>query len=440
MTDSDPPIFSRRMTGILVTSGVVSLVCAFAAGTLARSENAEQAVAANGYSRSAIGHHAFVELLREMKLPVITSRARSVERAGEDGAVVVLEPNVTSGGATHASALAAIVREASEVLLVLPKWRGFPSPTNETEVEKVTPIPIRAIEGVLVPFVRGVTVVPAPVMVDAWTGDFPRPTLTQPQLLRSGALKPILSNAGQILVGETEVDGTHLVVVSDPDIFENHGLHAGDNAALALKIIDRVRSTRWSPIVIDETIHGFVRPTSFFRTLFEFPLVVATVQFLLAAVLALWAGARRFGSPAPLAPPFEVGKAFLIENTASLLAHAGHHGESLRRILDQVTHEAARQVPADLRGDRKTLVPALARLGMARGTTDDFAKLTGEIGAARRDRKASPDTFLELARRLQQWAREFDPRGLAHKGRITTSRTPALPRDAGAVQSSSGDL
>jgi hypothetical protein len=71
--------------------------------------------------------------------------------------------------------------------------------------------------------------------------------------------------------------------------------------------------------------------------------VLLLVQlFVLTAVIA-WLAAGRFGSPIAPPPAIAPGKAFLVENIASLLAFAGHDGVSLRRFLQLRVQQAARR-------------------------------------------------------------------------------------------------
>jgi hypothetical protein len=88
--------------------------------------------------------------------------------------------------------------------------------------------------------------------------------------------------------------------------------------------------------------------------------------FLLTAVIA-WLAAGRFG--APLAPPPAIapGKAFLVENIASLLAFGGHDALSLRRFVQLRVQQAARG-HARAPGDHGAAVAWLAaRAGAAGG-------------------------------------------------------------------------
>ena len=93
-----------------------------------------------------------------------------------------------------------------------------------------------------------------------------------------------------------------MLVLSDPDMLSNHGLaHAGNpTAALAmLSELDR----DGGPVVIDETLHGYGREPSVYRSLFDFPMLLATLQVALTVGVLLWAGMARFGPTHPPAPP-----------------------------------------------------------------------------------------------------------------------------------------
>ena len=77
-------------------------------------------------------------------------------------------------------------------------------------------------------------------------------------------------------------------MLSDPDVISNHGLAQSGNAALAVAMIERLRSGSGS-VVFDETIHGFARrePPNPLLLLFRFPFVMATIQGVIAIALLL---------------------------------------------------------------------------------------------------------------------------------------------------------
>jgi hypothetical protein len=151
-------------------------------------------------------------------------------------------------------------------------------------------------------------------------------------------------------------------------------------------------------VVIDETLHGFGKEPSLFRSLFEFPLGLATIQALLAAAVLLWAAMGRFGAPRPPAPPLEAGKKALIGNIAALLAYGGHGAHALRRYLDGAVAEvrAALHVPAELK-----TAEADERLDGAHGAIR-LRDLRALVKVESRDRRR----ILAIARRIHRWREE----------------------------------
>src|SRR5204862_4422115 len=94
------------------------------------------------------------------------------------------------------------------------------------------------------------------------------------QLVRGGGLQPIVSSERGILLGELRSNNRRIWVLADPDVISNHGLARSGNAALAVAMIKRLRSTTGS-VVFDETIHGYTTlGQSPFMLMFRFPFVV----------------------------------------------------------------------------------------------------------------------------------------------------------------------
>src|SRR5262249_47205898 len=125
-----------------------------------------------------------------------------------------------------------------------------------------------------------------------------RPDLRVPQLVRSDSLDRVMSAPDdRILLGKRDRTLHTLWVLSDPDVLNNHGLRSPGNARFVVEMIDKLR--HGGPVVIDETMHGYARQPSVVRTLFEFPLVVVTVQMIACAILVVWAAMVRFGPRRP---------------------------------------------------------------------------------------------------------------------------------------------
>ncbi|HMG54287.1 MAG TPA: hypothetical protein VK601_12410, partial [Kofleriaceae bacterium] len=176
-------------------------------------------------------------------------------------------------------------------------------------------------------------------------------------------------------------------------------LRHAENARLAVQVIDGLRAG--GLVVIDETMHGYAKTPSLVRTLFEFPLVLATLQVLICAVLAVWAAMVRFGPLRDAPPPIAPGKDFLIRNTAALLHYGGHHADALRRYL-ALTVAAVRHA---LHAPALTAAPMTAwleRVRAARGGKISLVEL--ERGVETAD---SPARVVELADQVYRWRMEM---------------------------------
>ena len=141
--------------------------------------------------------------------------------------------------------------------------------------------------------------------------------MARPTACCSGTALPISTRAG-------------IWVLSDPDVINNVGMSHPENARLAIALIDKLRAG--GAVVIDETVHGHAQTPSLTRVLFSFPLVLATIQVLFCALIAMWAAMVRFGPKKVAPPPIAPGKDFLIRNTAALLRYGGHHVAGAARL------------------------------------------------------------------------------------------------------------
>ncbi len=84
--------FSRRMVIGLVSVVSLSFLAALLWGVFGPELRSDRSVASDSFSRSAIGHHAFVELLRELEIPVVVSRNNSGAKAGDRALLLIMEP------------------------------------------------------------------------------------------------------------------------------------------------------------------------------------------------------------------------------------------------------------------------------------------------------------------------------------------------------------
>jgi uncharacterized protein DUF4350 len=397
------PIFSRKlMLGWIAGAVVIFAASLYLMGS--KDYEGPESAGASTYSRSAIGHAGIFDVLQRLDIPVIKSLSKSLEQVGAGGVLVLAEPRSSLRQDDLISKL-----KAERVLLVLPKWFGLPSdnrPGWVREVRERSTFDASSVVG-LVASRMEVVREDAPVLWTTNELDL-RPNVVKPtQLMRGTGLRPVIAGDKGMLVGELVERNRRVLVLSDPDVIQNHGLAREGNAALAVALIKRLRGANGT-VVFDETIHGYTAPAENpFALMFRFPFVIATVQGLIAVGLLLWATMARFGAPQSVPPPLSAGRAGLLQNMAMLIEFTGHEQVMIRRYVEETLRHVARQLhaPRALAGD--ALLAWLKRVGGARGVSVDCASLlqqARELGAAGRRDQAS---LVRLARETHRWQGEM---------------------------------
>ncbi|HVP15320.1 MAG TPA: hypothetical protein VMS88_07235, partial [Terriglobales bacterium] len=309
---------------------------------------------------------------------------------------------------------------AKRMVVVLEKWRGEPSarlPRGVGAIAMLSPrevlAPLRALgieRPVLLRLVNG------PRACSGARGGRLAISLEPAQLLKPApGLVPVVTCDSLILVGRLEPapdsSGAHrsparsVIVVSDPDLWNNQGLGRADHAALlrALLVDDLGART----VVIDETLHGYLLTRNLIAESLRFPLVLAVAQALLLAAFVVWSGVRRFGKPcAPRGA--EGGNRSLIDMTAKLLELTRQTPETLRLYYAQTLQALADRfcLPAGL--DEPRLAERLDDIGRARGVEPEAVR-TGHFIRSLRVSAASdnPEVAVDLALRLHRWREEI---------------------------------
>ncbi len=398
MAEASP--FSRRAVRWLIAVGAVSFT---AAAILTVMGDRVRSTAANAFSVSAIGHRAFVETLLALDVPVVVSRYRSVGKAGPGTVLVVAEPTTRSVATSDFDGLL----EAPNLLYVLPKRRGTPSKDRPEWLESADWVAYGEVEAALDAVAPGGEVVRHGEPVQ-WSINRlgPAPEIQQPQLMTGGGMTPIVAGPSGVLVGEVSRGGGRIWILSDPDILANHGIGRGDNAALAVALIDGLRRPGGA-VIFDETHHGFIQPPSLWRSAARLPFAIVTVAALVALAALAWSAAGRFGAPVPLPRPLISGKAALIDNAANLLDTGGLAADVFTRYVVLVQRDAVRRLHAPNRLDEHELIEWLDRIGRARGLDDTFAGLKREADALAGRGGDDEGRTLRLARRLNRWRREI---------------------------------
>ncbi|OYW45716.1 MAG: hypothetical protein B7Z08_03140 [Sphingomonadales bacterium 32-68-7] len=120
-------------------------------------------------------------------------------------------------------------------------------------------------------------------------------------------------------LGDDDDNPWALVIVAEPDLFNNQGLADRSRAAMALALIEASTEGQDLPVVFDLTLPGLGRSQNLLTLAFEPPFLAATLCLLLAAVLVGWRAFRRFGPPVAETPELALGKRQLAANGGALV-------------------------------------------------------------------------------------------------------------------------
>ncbi|WP_193369531.1 DUF4350 domain-containing protein [Pelagibius marinus] len=406
--------FSLRAVVLLIAAGLMAFTAA-ALVAIYSDPQTEGTYGTNAYSYSAIGHRAWTEILQDLEVPVLLSRNDSAAKAYDGGGLLILAQPYSSTDAIESMEL---MFDTDRVLLVLPRWSGFPGYENRTWIKLLRELEVKDVEKILHVVDEDASIVRSEETPDwrriAWDS---APSLDGAQLIKSDTITPIVHSDAGVLLGEYRVGDTTVWVLSDPDIINNSGIDEGDNAVFAVAMVDALLQGGGAA-VFDETSHGFTLSPDLWKALLSFPLNLAVLQGLFAAAILVWAAAGRFGAPLPPRPRLKAGKQVLIANTASLFEYAGNLADILKRYHETCLHDLGRHihVPRDRRGAK--LTDWLDRTGRARGTSESYSQVYDAVATAINGPSIAVPALLRAALRLHRWKQEMihghraDPNGL----------------------------
>jgi hypothetical protein len=292
-------------------------------------------VGPTAYSKSAIGHAAFLRLLQQLDIPASISESGSGGHVGPDDVLVVAEPRTDQSTLAEVSAMLT----SPTMLLVLPKRTGKPDPDKPYWLAADKLVAEDSVTRVL-------RLVDPEATVVRNAAPPPGVTINKVQLVHSAKLRPLLAASGGILIGERRIGNRRIVVLSDPDLIANHALSRGDNSVVAVDLVRNLRAQHLDgEVIFDEFIHGFSpKPFHLLGILFQFPFNLVTLQMALAAALLAWAATARFGAPVALPLPIEAGKRSLIDTGARLLAQTGRIPDLSARYCEELIRDTTRLV------------------------------------------------------------------------------------------------
>ena len=399
---NEPSPFQSRVLIALVAV----LVVLFAASMLLSAGGGKRVtgnlIGSNTYSRSAVGHLGFFDVLRKLGYHVIRREQNVLAMLGTNGVLVLAEP-----GAGLAIGDDSKLLRAERIFVVLPKWNVRQSAERDDWIGGAELASAVVPQAVLLKAVGPGTVVRVEERsAFEKTLVVPDPTVRGPlQLVKGSRMKPLVATAEGILLGEFTEGGRKIWVLTDPDLIENHGIGKGDNMAFADAVVAAMLQGKNGQLVFDETVHGFQQssqaPSKF---LFEFPYNLVAIQVLVCIALLLMAATGRFGAPEHPERVLSTGKRDLVGNAASLLDHAGYQADILRRYCGIVLHDAGRQLRAPRELGDAELAEWLDRAAERRGVPTGCADLSRRVAAIG---SSELGALLEEARSIHRWKKDM---------------------------------
>lgn len=373
-TPASGAIFAIRTLAIAIAVAVVGFASFLVLSAYAPDFRPTRNGGAHALSTSAVGFTAIAEIVRMTRGEV--GLIRRDQELGDDG-LLVLTPSAETDPAEIEQILAR--REGLPTLIVLPKWAVKPLPGKPGWVRAMGKLP---------PFlaIAPLAGIATPHFAEAPGGL---------RMINDATLDPIVKAPGGG-AWIAAIPDQEVYLLSDPDLIDNHGLATRSGAERAMALLDRAR-TSGTRIAFDLTLAGFGQNPNLLKLAFEPPFLPLTLCLFLAALMAGWHAARRFGAPDHEQRAVAFGKRAIAENGAALLrlAKRRHRTGARYAALTRDAVIAAAGVPASLNGD--ALDAYLDRL-------DPNGEPFSSIAARAAD---APDTrrLLAAARDLHHWKR-----------------------------------
>lgn len=407
---------SKRTWVVLIATTCSSLIVAVALSLWGDQASPLPIERPTAQSRSAVGHAACAELLRRLGYEVVLSRTNSIERAGEDGLLILAEPDPSDPFAM--AAIEEACNSGATVLLICPKYRTTPDPDHVDWIQHTELMPTPEIEKVLEHCGFPGEVRRATQDSVEWESeeDFSSaPRLSKPQVIRDPDPRgvDVLTNSQGALLRyyyrESSWDGEFasvLWVLSDPDVLATHGLQHSDNAYFVAELMNWLVADG-GRIVFDERIHGQTLPEDPWQALGRWPLFLVLLQILLLAGVVMWSALPRFGAALDERAARGRGLEVLVDGAAELQLRSGHATAALVRWWDQMRRSALDQLRAPMLANAEAQCAWLRAYESRRGTADGAEQLAAAVRDLEQSRRVSRAEILKTARRIHRWRLEL---------------------------------
>lgn len=387
------PSFTRRAALLVAGVGILAFVVMLVLGAYAPDLRSGKNGGAHALSNAATGFSGLVRLADAGGLEPEVVRDKVFGET--DGRMMVVSPD---SGATDLTELLER-RDTAPTLVVLPKWS---TAKDEKKLGWVTVgglIPAPMVEQTLAPAhkydVRRRKAAAGEMLVGPDGLQIPSPTVVQ--TMKGATITPmVVDRNGGIVLGRVRQTG--LMVLADPDLFNNHGIANRDRALAAVQLLDILEDdAEEHGVLFDVTANGLGAQRSPLKLAFDPPFLAVTLAIGAALLLAGWQAMVRFGAPLRPERAIAFGKAALVDNSAALIRKAGREARFGGRYAALVRERAAARLglkPATSEAEIDERLDAL-------DPANPFSAL-----AARAREATSPAALLFAARALHRWQQE----------------------------------
>lgn len=395
--------FSARIVAILIAVAAISFGAVMVMAGWAPELRDRNHAGDHPYSTSALGFNGFVRLLESAGYPVEVTRLETELESRDWGLMIVTLP--AFGGVT-------VLDERDlqpPTLAVLPKWWGRADNLNQARLADTRFIEARTLNDELQTLYPDAEIMRVPVPsepLDTPFGAAPVKPDVVLQLIRDPSLETVIGvNESALLAYDTE---RGLYILSDPDLMNTFGLAQRENARFAIQLVDFLRTYPDEPILLDATLHGFVRSENLLKMMFSVPYIGVTLVALAAAMLLGWAAVIRFGPPRTDERAIALGKQALADNSAGLVTMARREARMAPGFLALVRRRLAREIGAPRTLTEAQVSDMFDRLGPDPDTGRVFSQMEAEL----KEPAASRDDLLAKTRALYRWRKEIIRRTL----------------------------
>jgi hypothetical protein len=219
-------------------------------------------------------------------------------------------------------------------------------------------------------------------------------------------IQPLFGDRNGPVIAVLPVGKGRLVLIADGQFASNENLGYGDNSIFLANLLARY-ARRGDRVLFDEFHHGEADLGGGVNmwTALGRPLQLATVQIVLAMLVAFAVVAVRFGTPVPLYRPGDRTSAEYVSSLASLYYKAGASTTALEMIYRQFLRETTSRLGLSADVNLEQLADAAARRGGV--SVMEMRRLLALCEQHIDTGKISEAELLDLVRRMDRIRKEI---------------------------------